>query len=621
MSRELYPFYERELGFLRQMSREFAARYPSTAGRLLLEANRSSDPHVERLLEGFALIAARIQHRLDDEFPELTNGILYQLYPHFVAPTPSVAILQFDHDHTRASTNSVFRLPRGTMVRTQPVNNLACRFRTCFDLDLAPIRISESQCLVPPFPQSIQAPLGTAAVIRIRLEATSNQRLSAIPLDSLRVFLNSDSQLAPILYEAVLNDAFAASVMAPGTGKTGPVFLPGRPPIEPSGLDADEALLPFPKTSPPGFRLLTEFFACPAKFHFFRFCQFQKWLNNPAQPLDRVADIYLYLSKTSTLLEQGIDEHTFRLGCSPVVNLFPKTAEPVVIDRTRSEYRVVPDVSNPQGMEVWSVESVEGTVGSGENAHIYHPFYSFNRGVATKDRKALWQISRSPSALIDDPGTEVYLRLVDLDFNDSIADDKVLVVKTLCTNRQLPEQLQKLGERTRYDLEAAAPVSRISVLRPPSMPLRRSLRRDTYWRLVSHLNLNHIALTDPERGREALREILSLYDPTRESESNAEGVLANRLACEGLVGFSGRTVTARIGGPFHGAIARGTELTLELDKEKFNGIGTFLFATVLERFFGLYSSINSFSRLVLREYRAETPVKVWPPRVGEVPIL
>ena len=621
MSRELYPFYERELGFLRQMSRDFAARYPSTAGRLLLEANRSADPHVERLLQGFALIAARIQHRLDDEFPELTDGILNQLYPHFMAPIPSVAILQFDHDHTRSSTNSVFRLPRGAMLRTQPVNNLACRFRTCFDLDLAPIRISESQCLVPPFPQAIRAPSGTAAVLRIRLEATGNQRLSSIPLESLRVFLNSDSQLAPILYEAVLNDAFAASVMAPGSEKNGPSFLSGRPPIQPAGLDPEEALFPFPKASPPGFRLLTEFFACPAKFHFFRFCQLPQWLNIPGQPLDRFADIYLYLSKTSTLLEQGIDERTFRLGCTPVVNLFPRTAEPVVVDRTRSEYPIVPDVANPQGMEVWSIESVEGTVGNNETAHIYHPFYSFNRGVGPRDRKALWQLSRRPSQLMDDPGSDVFLRLVDLDFQDSIADDKVLVVKTLCTNRQLPEQLQKLGERTRFDLEAAAPVSRINVLRPPSLPLRRALRRDGFWRLVSHLNLNHIALTDPERGKDALREILSLYDPTRESESTSDGVAANRLACEGLVAFSGRTVTARMGGPFQGAIVRGTELTLELDRDKFNGVGTFLFATVLERFFGLYSSINSFSRLILREHRAETPTKVWPPRVGEVPIL
>ena len=619
MSRELYPFYERELAFLRQMSQEFAARYPATAGRLLLESNRSSDPHVERLLEGFALIAARIQHRLDDEFPELTNGILHQLYPHFISPIPSVAILQLDHDHTRSASSNLFRLPRGTMLRTQPVGGLACRFATCFDLDLAPIKITEAQCLVPPFPQAISAPRGTSAVIRIRIESTGNQRLGTIPLESLRVFINSDSQLAPMLYEAILNDAFALAVSPVGGGKPAPVFFSGRPALEPAGLSPEEALLPYPSGSPPGFRLLTEFFACPSKFHFFQFNRLKELLNLGS--VDRSADIYLYLSKTSSMIEQGIESGTFRLGCTPVINLFPRTAEPVVVDRTRSQYRIVPDVTNPFGMEVWSINSVEGTTGTGETAKVYHPFYSFQKGAGEPNRKSLWHLIRQESSRLDDAGSDVFLRLVDIDFRDAIADDKVLVVKTLCTNRQLPEQLQKLGERTRFDLEAAAPVSRIQVLRPPSLPLRRSLRRDAYWRIVSQLNLNHLALNDPDRGMEALREILSLYDPTRQSHGASEGAATNRMACDGLVGFSGKPASARLGGDFSGAVARGMDLELVLDEEKFNGIGSFLFATVLERFLGLYASINSFTRLTLRQNRADLPMKTWPPRVGEVPIL
>jgi type VI secretion system protein ImpG len=264
MSKELYPFYERELAFIRQMSRDFATRYPSTAGRLLLEANTSSDPHVERMLEGFALIGARIQHRLDDEFPELTDGMLQQLYPHFMAPVPSIAILQFDHDHTRSTSGGAFRLQRGTMLRTQPVGGLSCRFRTCFDVDLVPVRVAEAQCLVPPFPQNIQAPSGTAAVIRLRLESLGNLRLSAIPLESLMLFLNSDSQLAPLLYQALLNDAKAISASPVSGGKSPVSFLPGRLPLDPAGLEPNEALFPYPASSPQGLRLLTEFFACPA---------------------------------------------------------------------------------------------------------------------------------------------------------------------------------------------------------------------------------------------------------------------------------------------------------------------------------------------------------------------
>ncbi|MFM7110366.1 MAG: type VI secretion system baseplate subunit TssF, partial [Planctomycetota bacterium] len=454
MSRELYPFYERELAFLRQMTREFATRYPATAGRLLLEANTGSDPHVERLLEGFALVGARIQHRLDDEFPELTDGILQQLYPHFMAPVPSVAILQFDHDHARATQGGVFRLQRGTMLRTQPVAGMACRFQTCFPVDLLPLRITEAQCLVPPFPQNIAAPRGTAAVIRIRIEALGNLRLPSLSPDHLRFFINSDSQLAPILHQALVNDSRAMAVVPPGAAKAAPRFVQGPVPLRPSGLEPDEALFPFPASSPQGLRLLTEFFACPAKFHFFR-------LENPGrlfENCDRAADILVYLDRTSALLEQGIDAGTFRLGCTPVVNLFPKTAEPVVVDRTRSEYLVVPDVAHPEGMEIWSVESVEGTAAKGDSGAEYRPFYSFRKGVGEPDRKALWHFARKPSPKPDDAGTDVHLRLVDLDFRSAISDDKVLVVKTMCTNRQLPEQLKKLGERIRFDLEAAAPV-------------------------------------------------------------------------------------------------------------------------------------------------------------------
>ncbi len=619
MSRELYPFYERELSFLRQMSQEFAARYPSTAGRLLLEANRSADPHVERLLEGAALIAARIQHRLDDEFPELTDGILHQLYPHFLSPVPSIAILQLDHDHTRSASSGVFRLPRGTMLRTQPVDGLACRFRTCFDLDLCPLKITEAQCLVPPFVQSLNAPRGTGAAIRIRIESTGNQRLRGLPLDSLRLFINSDSQLAPLLYEAILNDAFAFAVSPAGGSKPAPVAWAGRPPVSPAGLAPHEAILPYPVSSPSGYRLLSEFFACPAKFHFFHLERFQEW--SALVTADRGLDLYFFLSKSSTMLEQGVDAGTFRLGCTPVVNLFPRTAEPIVVDRTRSQYRIVPDVTHPDGMEVWSVDSVEGTAGTRETAKVYEPFYSFRRGASETSRRALWHIARMPASRANDPGTDVFLRLVDLDFRESVADDKVLVVKTLCTNRQLPEHLQKLGERIRFDLEAAAPVSRITVLRPPSLPLRRALRRDAYWRLVSQLNLNQLPLGETERGAEALREILSLYDPTRQAHGASEGAATNRLACEGLVGFSAKPSTARLSRALGGTIVRGMDLELVLDREKFSGIGSFLFATVLERFLPLYASVNSFTRLTLRENRADLPVKTWPPRVGEIALL
>src|SRR6516165_8945472 len=98
MSDVLYPYYERELLFIRQLAQEFARQYPAAADRLRLEPNRSADPHVERLIEAFALLAGRIHHKLDDEFPELTDALLSVLYPHYLAPIPSMGIVQFDLD-------------------------------------------------------------------------------------------------------------------------------------------------------------------------------------------------------------------------------------------------------------------------------------------------------------------------------------------------------------------------------------------------------------------------------------------------------------------------------------------------------------------------------------------
>src|SRR3954469_11114017 len=94
MAQDLYGYYERELTFIRQLGQEFARQYPAAAGRLLLEPNRSLDPHVERLIESFALLSGRIHQKLDDEFPELTDAMLGVLYPHYLAPIPSAAILQ-----------------------------------------------------------------------------------------------------------------------------------------------------------------------------------------------------------------------------------------------------------------------------------------------------------------------------------------------------------------------------------------------------------------------------------------------------------------------------------------------------------------------------------------------
>src|SRR5687768_2182706 len=112
MRDELLAYYERELTFLRKMAKEFADAYPKIAGRLRLEPGKCEDPHVERMIEACALLGARVQLKLDDEFPQITESLLQVLYPHYLAPVPSMTIVQFALDPDRGKLTSGYTIAR-----------------------------------------------------------------------------------------------------------------------------------------------------------------------------------------------------------------------------------------------------------------------------------------------------------------------------------------------------------------------------------------------------------------------------------------------------------------------------------------------------------------------------
>ena len=617
MSEELYSYYERELIFLRQSAQEFARQYPAAAGRLLLEPNRSVDPHVERLLEGFALLAGRVHQKLDDEFPELTETTLGVLYPHYLAPVPSMSIIQFELDHERGQFPDGFTIPGGSKLRSTPVSDVACRFRTCYPVTTWPIEVLEARWLTPPLPGGFPpAPPGTAAALRLRLTSKGKLGFSKFAsLGRLRFHLAGDSSMVGSLYEALFTRTLRVSLQNPRGGE--PIVLDPEECLEQVGFGRDEGLLPYPGQSFLGYRLLTEFFAFPAKFHFFDLLGLERLRD--AEFSDRL-DVVFFLSATAANLEQGVSANTFRLGCTPVVNLFEQTAEPIPLTQARHEYRIVPDVATPHGMEVFSVDSVLGTDPVSRSTTDYLPFYSFRHATSREAARAFWQASRRPSTGEDDRGTEVYLRLVDLDSHPSMPAESTLVVRTTCTNRDLPGRLHHAGDRLAFVLESAAPLSRIRCLRLPTAPVRPPNRRGLQWRLISHLCLNHLSLADGGLGRQALQELLRIYDPSDQGSSEATSTV-NRQAIEGIASVSSKRVVGWLDAPEASGFCRGVEVTIEFDEKKYVGVGAFLFASMLERFLGLYVSINSFCRLVARTQTAEEPIKSWPPRAGEQPIL
>jgi type VI secretion system protein ImpG len=362
-----------------------------------------------------------------------------------------------------------------------------------------------------------------------------------------------------------------------------------------------------------GYRLLSEYFSFPHKFLFF---DLSGWKREMLGKAGNRLEFYLYLNRTSVDLEQNVGEDSFQLGCTPIINLYKQRAEPIALNHTHTEYRVVPDARRPQANEVYSVDRVTAT--SPENEQVeYRPFYSFKHAADRLVQKTFWFVSRRPAEQCGgevDRGTEVHLSLVDLGFDTSSPNDWTLDVETTCLNRDLPHRLSWAKGQSGLRLTMGAPVTAIeSMTGRPTPTLRPTLKRGAAWRLISHLSLNHLSLADSEEGANALREILKLYDFADSSET--------REMIDGILGVSSRRVVGRVAGDVRGGFCRGVEVTLHFDEDRFVGSGLFLFACVLERFLGLYSTVNSFTKLIATTNKREGELRKWPPRAAETVLL
>lgn len=296
MSDSIYTYYERELWFIRQLAQEFAKNYPAAAGRLLLEPNSSADPHVERLIESFALLTARVQHKLDDEFPELTDALLGVLYPHYISPVPSMAILQFDLDHGRDELPNGFLIDRGSKLHTPPVVNLPCKFRTCYPVTLWPVVVTSANLITRPLPAGLHAPPGTMAAISLQLECTAGCGFSGLSLDKLRFHLAGDNLAVANLYELIFNhttEVVFRSLDQNATQK--PIRISPAKCVFPVGFERDEGLLPYPNQSFMGYRLLTEFFAFPSKF---LFMDLGGWRQVRQAKMNKKVEVVFFLNAT-----------------------------------------------------------------------------------------------------------------------------------------------------------------------------------------------------------------------------------------------------------------------------------------------------------------------------------
>jgi type VI secretion system protein ImpG len=603
---ELRNYYESELTFLRQIGAEFADKYPKIASRLLLEPDRCEDPHVERLLEGFALLAARVHLRIDDDFPQITEALLNILYPHYLRPVPSMSIAQFHSDPERGKLTSNLKIPGGTVLYSRPVEGVPCKFRTSYEVTLSPVKVSQAQWMTP---DRLRPALRSSesAVLRVELECFPDVSFDKLELDYLDFYLNGESGVINALYELLCRNCVRILLRDPLNPKA-PIRELSRRNLQPMGFGEDQGVLPYPRRSFIGYRLLQEYFAFPEKFFFMRV--------NGLSLLQRAglttkAEILFLISGFEQdgrhqRLEVAVDAKTLRLGCTPIINLFPQTAEPILVDQTRYQYPVVPDARRRQTMEVYSVDEVLSTDAESHQTITYYPLYS-ERHVVEGSTPAYWYVTRSASNRKGDEGTDVYLSLVDLATRPMQLDSDTVTVRCTCTNRDLVTRLPFGSENGDFEMAGGSAIKRIVALRKPTRTLRAPLDGKTLWCLISHLSLNYLSIVND--GKEALQKILELYDFSDSPETKKQ--------IGGIASIDARRHFSRVVSEHGVGFARGTRVEIELDEEQFSGGGAYLFASVLEKFLGLYVSMNSFSQLVARSRQRKDLLQEWPPRAGQ----
>ena len=608
MRDDLLDYYENELTFLRQMGKEFAEKHPKIATRLQLDMNRCDDPHVERLLEGFAFLAARVHLKIDDEFPQITEGLLNVLYPHFLRPIPSMTVAQFRLDPEQGKLTSGLRIPRNSILYSRPVDGVPCKFRTCYDVTLWPLEVSDARWvtpdkLTPPF----RAPDAVAA-LRMELRCLSDITFDKLQMPSLRFYLHGEGDVVHTLYELLSNNCLQIIVRDPGNPKKPPHTLSVKS-LRPVGFSETESVLPYPRRSFEGYRLLQEYFAFPEKFFFFE-------LNDLEQPLSAVAGgraevIFLIApfeaEQRQQRLSVAVTPKTILLGTSPIINLFSQTAEPIMLTQRRSEYPVVPDARRRMGTEIFSIDDVVSSDPVTHELTHYEPFYAYRHRTLREKNQTFWYSTRRPATRKGDEGSEVSLFLVDLSMRTCLPDTQTITVHCTCTNRDILSRLPFGNENGDFEVEGIGSIKGAVALRKPTPTLRPPMGRNALWRLISHLALNYLSIV--EDGKEALQEVLRLYNFSDSADLDKQ--------ITGIVGVRSKRHFARINSESGISFARGTQVHMELNEEDFSGSGVYLFAEVVDHFLGLYASLNSFSQLVVKTRQRREVLKRWPPRAGQ----
>jgi type VI secretion system protein ImpG len=611
--KKLRTYYERELGTLLGFNQEFAAQFPAQARQLGMPDGASDDPHIDRFIQASALSNARIAKLIDDNDAKLTEALLSVNYPHYVQPFPASAIVRVDLSAGMATMATVGNIPRGTMMGARSQDGLLCRFQSVFDVPLTPLLLNKVEFHpIIDLPQDLPRPVAVTSSLSIDIECkAATVGLQELKLDAFRLFIDAEPSLCATTRDALFMHAKTAYIELADDQRW---IALDELPIRPVGFEPNQALLPSKASSHPAFRLLTEYFAFPEKFNFVDI----DWpsLARHLPPDCQRLTLHLGLSgipADSTVARSlaALSEKNFVPGCTPVTNLFKRSARPIELIHTATDYELAPDATPASAYDIYSVDKVCAIRDSADGPTLteFRPYYSLRHGEGGGQRGHYYLVRRDPIKAMSMPGHETRIALIDLNLDPLAIADSSVSIDLTCTNRNLPSRLRYGAAAGDLELEQGAGTFPLRFLRRPTQQYR--FGADGHWRLISHLSLSNCSLL--QDGMNNLKETLALYDLAQSPLSQ------HQIA--GITGLEHRAARAWLMEGARSALVHGIEVRLTLDEDAFTGSGLHLFAQVLDRFFGLYVHLNSFCQLTILSHASGKELLRCQPRNGAITLV
>ncbi len=573
--------FQRELNLFRERGRAFARLHPALAPML---SEEGTDPDVERLFEGAAYMSAAIREKLDDELPEILHSLLNMVAPHYLRPLPSATIMAFT---PRRALRECLTIPRGTLINSVEVDGCACPFATCADVDIAPLELAGVE--------TAPGRSGRATVI-LRFATLSHLPLDSLKLRRLRLHFTGAYADAALRLMTIRHHCTGLRLVPEAGSGAAPMTLAPAA-LRMAGFDEDDALIPYPAASFPGFRYLQEFFMMPERFCQLDLAGFENWTTRGAGQAFSLEIDLAGLPDSPPVLKPG----HLRLFAVPAINIFPMSGNPIRLDHRRDQYIVRPAGNDMKNYLVYSVDHVTGLRQGESEPREYQPFMAANPGSSPLPVYSL------STRLDEAAGMLVQLSVGRMENRDPVPE--VLSLSLHCTNGRLPEKLHA-GDICR-PTDTSPELADFTNLRPPTASSLPPLGGSTLWRLLSShiLNYHSVATTETMRSR------LKIYIFGKTADTRAQ--VAHIARVDGIEDLRVHPVQRLV----RGQLMRGQEVSLTLRRENFAGDGDmYVFSAVLGAFLSSYASVNSFTALRVRDSSSRLDIS-WPARLGSRPLL